>query len=170
MKNFIIQTISIFCLLSLSANVFGQLQFSEAKNIATLNLNKRSDEFSKGDHSKTITLKIDTQEMELYKTDQNFELLFFESANTAGSPGEPTTYVKTALVTLKKGAQVTGIELLSGNFVEVLQSVNLAPRPQPYVWKENARNTFTLHKNKSIYSKDALFPGKAFTYTYGSDG
>jgi hypothetical protein len=78
-------------------------------------------------------LEIELNEVELYNTRQNFEVLKIEGVTTTGKPGEPTTYLKSAKVVLEKNARVTGVRLIDGNYVEILQKINLAPGAKPFL-------------------------------------
>jgi uncharacterized pyridoxamine 5'-phosphate oxidase family protein len=168
MKKSIIIIFSI--LLALNINAYGQVQFSESKNVHSLNLENRTDSYTKGTHSKTVSLEIELSDVELFKTGQNFELFKIEGLSTTGNAGEPTTYIKPVKVVLEKDARVTGVRLTEGNYVEIQQEINLAPRGKPVVWTKGAQNDFTLKKDETVYGRDVLFPGKTISCLSGQDG
>lgn len=162
--------INLLLLGAFSITVFGQVQFSDPQNIGSLNIESRTKSFSRGEHSKTITLEISTSDVELFNIGQDFEVLKIKGVTTTGKPNDPITYLKSAKVLLPKNARVTGVSLIEGNYVEIINKINLAPEKSPSVYlKKDRTNKTKLTKNLAVYGKDALFPGKAVAYISGND-
>ena len=146
-----------------------QLQFGETGDINSLAISRESSDYSGGSFTKVVSMNIETEEAEMYRTRQNFDLLQIKGLTTAGKAGEPTRYIKSTKVLLEKNARVTGVRLIGGNYVAIKQKIHLAPRPKPAVWMKDAKNDFTLRKDMAIYSKDAYFPGKTVSFISGRD-
>jgi len=159
--------ITVFLALALSFTAYGQLQFGESKSIGSLQLSKESRDYSTGEMTKTVSLRVSTNEAQKFKIQQQFDLLKIDNLTTVGKVGEPTTYVKSLKVELEKYARITGIKIIDGDYVNVLGKINLAPRGKPVVWMKGAKNDMELKKDMEIYSKDEYFPGKTVNYIAG---
>jgi len=158
---------SVVFLFGFSLTSYGQIQFSKSKNINSLQLLKESKDYLGGSMTKIVSLQISTKNTEKFKSQNQFDLLQIDDLTTIGKVGEPTTYVKSLKVVLKKNARITGIRLIEGDYVDVIGKINLAPRGKPVIWRQGARNDFELKRNMEIYGRDEYFPGKTVNYIAG---
>jgi len=128
------------------------LNFGEIKNIANLDLKKETTNFLSGDYTRTITFEIKTEDISLLKTNEGYDVFQIDKVKCSGQPGEPTTYMKTSTLKLEKDTQITGIELVSGEYTEIKNIIELAPVKKPVVWSPWSSNENLFVKNEEIYS------------------
>lgn len=161
----------VFILLMAASSLFASenLQFGEDKDISTLPVSKETADYRTGSFSKTISCIINSEDIEFFKADQNFDLLKVDGLIMKGTDGEPTSYLKSIKLVLRKNARVTGVKLISGSYVEIQKEINLAPRGKLLMAESANRNDDQLVMDEAIYSRDDYFPGKAVTYISGKD-
>ena len=145
------------------------LNYEEIKNISNLDLIKETTNFLPGDCTTTITFKIKTEDISLLKTNEGYDLFQIDKVKYSGQPGEPTTYIKTSTLKLEKDSHITGIELISGEYTEIENIIELAPVKKPVVWSPWSSNENLFVKNEEIYSKNQWFPQKTVSYISGQD-
>jgi len=146
------------------------LDYEEIKDISNLDLRKETINFLPGDYTTTITFKIKTEDISLLKTNEGYDLFQIDKVKYSGQPGEPTSYIKTSTLKLEKDSHITGIELISGDYTEIENIIELAPVKKPVVWSPLSSNENLYVKNEEIYGKNQWFPKKTISYISGQDG
>jgi len=145
------------------------LNYEEIKNISNLDLIKETTNFLSGEYTRTITFKIKNEDISILKTKEGYDIFQINKVKYSGQPGEPTTYIKTSTLKLEKNSHITGIELISGEYTEIENIIELAPVKKPFVWSPWSSNENLFVRNEGIYSKDQWFPQKTVSYIAGQD-
>ena len=151
--------ITVFLVFCLSFTAYGQLKFSESKNVNSLQLVNESKDYSAGNMTKIVSLQVDINDAKknsMRKKFSSFDFLQIDDLTTIVNEAEPITYVKSSAIELEKNARVTGIRLISGDYVEIQENINLAPCRKPVTWMKDAKNNLELEKDPVIYSTDAF--------------
>ncbi len=165
-KKLIIALILILGIFVLSAE---NVKFGRSGKITELGLTNSSKDFSSGTGSITVNIEVNSNDLKLVKTQQNYDLFKSSSFIVKGIPKEPTLYLKTQKVVLEKNAKITGVQLISGEFIEIENEVNLAPAPQLAVWNGSFTGNMNLQKKSAIYSNDEFYPMKTVSNISGKD-
>ena len=145
------------------------VKLGRSGNILELNLTNSSRDFSIGTGSVTVNIEVKSENLKLVKSMQNYDLFKNNSLTVKGIPNEPTLYLKTQKVVLEKSAKITGVQLISGEFIEIENEVNLAPAPEAAVWDGSFTGDMKLQKDSGIYSRDEFYPKKTVSYISGDD-
>ena len=145
------------------------VKFGKSGNITELNLTYSSKDISYGTGSRTVNIEISSDDLKLVKTQQNYDLFKHDFLTVKGIPNEPTLYMKTIKVILEKNEKVTGVQLISGEFIEIENEVDLAPAPEAAVWDGSFNGDNKLQKDYAIYSRDEFYPNKTVSYVSGKD-
>lgn len=144
-----------------------QLQFSEPKNLSSL-LPDGIEPSQNCVLTKNVTLSLDAGQTRLYK-DGNFDVFKIANAKISGKEGYPITYSISQKVILENNIDICDVQLLSGEYVEIKNSIFLKPAAKPAKWQKGSKLE-PAKINPNVYATDALFPGKSITYNYGSNG
>ncbi len=126
---------------------------------------------SKQSETKDILINISQEECELYEID---EWHYLKVGNLASftKPGDPQLPVKTFVIKLPKNSEVMDVSVISGNYKEILNEINILPTPQPLKLTANKNISEENYKqiyNSEIYNSNSYFPGKIFSYDIGDD-
>lgn len=146
-----------------------ELHIGELKNINNMGIEDKTTSFSTGQFSTKITMTVDVSQAKMYRKEKGFDILHIQDLKQTGKEGTPTTYITSQKLLLPKNAIVTGIRLIDGEYIEIQNEINLAPRPKPLALFNNGVCEFNLSKDENIYSKNELFPGKIVSYISGKD-
>lgn len=192
-SSFVRILIGMMLLIFVRGTLAEDLLLSEAKNISNLGLARVSiqqppvvDEIRSTDkqrsldlnniRTRTLTYSIDIKDCTLFKKNDGYDYLVINGLPLSTNPGLPQLPVKTLTAKLSKDAEILGIEVVSGSYRQILNPVNLANSPQPYVWMrqedipEQLRKRLKLASmNPTIHNLDSYFPGEIATYSAGRD-
>jgi len=146
-----------------------ELHFSVRRDIDSLGMAQQFAGASECGFSKRVELSFATDDLERVRIG-DYDHMTFHDALTTGNAGEPVTLTVSRTLTLEKGAIVCGVELVGGEYVEIEDAIYPAPQRKPTSWVPSARNSAERLQNESIYSSDALFPGKTIDCISGSNG
>ena len=146
-----------------------ELHLGELENINNLGIDDKTTSFSTGQFSTKITMIVDVSNAKMYKKGKGFDILHIQDLKQTGTQGAPTTYISTKKILLPKYALVTGIRLIDGEYAEIQNEINLAPRPKPMSLFDTESSELDLIKDASVYNKNELFPGKIVSYISGED-
>ncbi len=167
-----LKKILFFFLAVISVYAQKPLEFGDARAIEELSVEKQSDDFMLGENTKTISVNIDKNAVQLFSTTNGYDLFKIDDAVSTGASGEPTSYIKSISINLPVNAIVTGVKVIGGEYVEIKNLINLAPRLKPIIWypEYNNNEANRMVENEMIYGRDELFPGNIVKYISGDDG
>ena len=124
----------------------------------------------------TLTYGIDIADCTLSERTDGCDYLAINGLPCLTNPGQPQLPMKTLTARLPRNAEVLGIEVVSGSYHQVLNSVSLATSPQPRIWMRQEDIPEQLHKRWELASLDlstqqldTYFPGDVATYDVGMD-
>jgi len=124
----------------------------------------------------TLTCSIDIEDCTLSRRTDGYDDLAIRDLPCVADPGQPQLPIKTITVKLPKNAQVLGIEVESGSYREIVNTVNLATSSEPHIWMRQEDIPEQIHKKRELASTDSAMaqfdgysPGKIATYDSGKD-
>lgn len=124
----------------------------------------------------TLTCDIEPASCTLTQRRDGLDVLDVKGLAFLNDPGRPELPMKTLTATLPRDAQVVGIDVVSGSYREILNSVNLAASPQPRIWMrqqdipEQVRQRLArVSLEKSTEQPAGYFPGQIAAYSTGKD-
>jgi len=137
--------------------------FGPPKELAELAVTKecRSVGFETANvRTKTLSFSVNPSACFIYPAPEGLDYLAVEDLEpfTQTWSGEPQLPMKTFVVRLDSSAEVYGVEVVSGTYREVQQSVHIVPVP----WGKYI-------PSEELYRTDALFPGRLLDYERGND-
>ena len=131
---------------------------------------------SPGMYTQSLTYSIDPADCTLCERSDGHDALAIKGLAFLNHPGQPELPMKTLTAKLPKDAEVLGIEVVSGSYREILNSVNLAASPQPNIWMRQQDIPEQVRRRLALLSREAArqpvpgyFPGEIAAYSTGSD-
>ncbi|HCX89539.1 MAG TPA: hypothetical protein DHT43_03260 [Deltaproteobacteria bacterium] len=124
--------------------------------------------YSAGGQVKTLTFTVDTSQCFLDKVNK-FDYIRIKNFSSSTKPGEPRLPVEVSVITLPKNSKVFGINVTSGQYVPILNKLNIVPVSQPVLISGRMSTEGALSPDKEIYSSYNFFPGEIVSYYAGAD-
>jgi len=124
--------------------------------------------YSSGGQVKTLTFSVDTSKCFLDKVSK-FDYIRIKNFRSLTKPGEPRLPVKVSVITLPKNSKVLGVNVTSGQYIPILNKLDIVPASQPVSISGKMQTKGALSLNEKIYSSYSFFPGKIVSYYAGAD-
>lgn len=124
----------------------------------------------------TLTYDIDPADCTLSQRRDGHDVLAVKGLAFLNDPGRPELPMKTLTATLPRDAEVLGIEVVSGSYREIQNSVNLAAAAEPRIWMRQQDIPEQVRQRLARSSLETAgqqvvgyFPGQIATYSTGRD-
>ncbi|UCE17175.1 MAG: hypothetical protein JSV84_09735, partial [Gemmatimonadota bacterium] len=127
------KTVGVILILALTigSSFSEKPHFGTVQNVHLLDVKMESDGFTAAERSLVASLDLETSGIGIFKTRDNYDCFHLEGIRTNGIEGQPLTYVKAERIELDQRTRITGVRLISGEYVEIRDEIRLAPEPAP---------------------------------------
>ncbi len=169
----------VLVLLVLGRGAWGdELLLSEARDISGLSPVGVFVQKSLGSYHAhtTLTYSIEPGDCTLSRNSDGRDTLAIKGLGFLNNPGRPELPMKTLTAELPRDAEVMGIEVVSGSYREILNSVSFAAGTEPRIWMRQQEIPEQVHQRLALLSLEqarqpatGYYPGEIATYSTGRD-
>ena len=143
---------------------------NETFDISSLDSIEKEYHIGIGSLIEDVDFNVSTENCKLYQIGNGFCYVKIDGSVPVGGSEEPQIPMNVLSVDLPLGSELCGVKIISGNYKEIKNPLNIVPWPQQKEWRSDHSQLIMFSRKQAVYDSEKYYPGRMISCDGGSDG